>query len=96
MAGVRAGCDDGPEGRTQDQYPSSDAELRRIVFDHRSSYLDLVGCPDSERKTVVQSARAPIREAGFDPYSIEMVVFQKFISELLDGVTRRITMRRSR
>jgi len=66
----------------------SDAELRRIVFDHRSAYLDLVGCPESERKQVVQSARAPIREAGFDPYSIEMVVFQKFISELMEGVTR--------
>ncbi len=66
----------------------SDAELRRIVFDHRSSYLDLVGCPEPERKQVVHPARVPIREAGFDPYSIEMVVFQKFISELLDGVTR--------
>lgn len=63
-------------------------ELRRVVFDKESSYLDLIGYPEEMRRAMLAKIRQPILGEGAEPLAIESQSHYRFIDGVLDGVIK--------
>ena len=64
----------------------SDAELRRILFDTRSSVLDRVNHPDTFVGIQLQEIRKHLWNAGLNPMAAEAVLQYQHLEELLVDV----------
>lgn len=64
----------------------TDAELRRILFDNNSAYLDLVGYPSGKREGMLDRVRKPILEEGTHALAKESLGHYSFISGALEGI----------